>query len=239
MKNIVEVVGGGGLQDEQSKVNLTIHQFAESLGNAIDAKDHCTCSHSEEVAVISQAIGVEMGLSAVKCELLHIAGHLHDIGKIGLPDSILKKSGKLTGEEYEIVKKHPVIGAEIVSPVVSVSGIDKVAGIILHHHERYDGQGYPHGLRGEEIPFGARIIAVADTLSAMASNRPYRDALPFQDIIAEIDACSGSQFDPQVVQAFMEISDKIEEYFINSQDIAEDILVCEITAMNERSALRI
>ncbi|NDV27913.1 HD-GYP domain-containing protein [Desulfovibrio sp. JC010] len=193
--------------------SMTVHQFAESLGNAIDAKDHCTCSHSEEVAVVAQALGVQFGMHPRECELLHIAGHLHDIGKIGLPDAILKKKGKLTAEEYEIVKQHPAMGAEIVKPVASVSGLDRITGIILHHHERYDGGGYPHGLKGEQIPFGARIIAVADTLSAMASNRPYRDAIQFDKIVEEIKSCSGSQFDPQVVSEFLKISDEIGQYF--------------------------
>ena len=193
--------------------SMTVHQFAESLGNAIDAKDHYTCSHSEEVAVVAQALGVQLGLDDRECELLHIAGHLHDIGKIGLPDSILKKEGRLTLEEYEIVKQHPAMGAEIVKPVASVSGLDRITGIILHHHERFDGEGYPYGLKGERIPFGARVIAVADTLSAMASNRPYRKSIDFSKIIKEIKVCSGAQFDPVVVDAFMGITDKVENYF--------------------------
>lgn len=192
---------------------MTIHQFAESLGNAIDAKDHYTCSHSEEVAEVALLLGKQLGMSERECELLHIAGHLHDIGKIGLPDSILKKEGRLTGPEYEIVKQHPAMGAEIVKPVASVAGLESVTGIILHHHERFDGGGYPHGLRGSKIPFGAKVMAVADTVSAMASNRPYRQASEFSKIVAEIKACSGTQFDPVVVEAFLTVSDQIEEYF--------------------------
>lgn len=200
-----------------SVASMTVHQFAESLGNAIDAKDHYTCSHSEEVAVVAQALAVQIGMQQRKCELLHIAGHLHDIGKIGIPDSILKKKGKLTAEEYEIVKRHPSIGAEIVKPVASVSGLDQITEIILHHHERYDGGGYPHGLKGEQIPFGARVIAVADTLSAMASNRPYRNAIQYEKIVEEIAACSGSQFDPLVVSEFLKISDEIGRYFVDGK----------------------
>ncbi|NDV24675.1 HD-GYP domain-containing protein [Desulfovibrio sp. JC022] len=207
---------------DNSVASMTVHQFAESLGNAIDAKDHYTCSHSEEVAVVSQALGVQLGLPERDCELLHIAGHLHDIGKIGLPDSILKKEGRLTDEEYEAVKQHPTIGADIVKPVASVSGLDHITGIILHHHERYDGGGYPHGLKGEQIPFGALIIAVADTLSAMASNRPYRQAIEFGQIVEEIKSCSGSQFDPVVVDAFLEITDSIEQYFTQGSPVIED-----------------
>lgn len=228
MKNIIEVEGTGIGADEQSRINLTIHQFAESLGNAIDAKDHCTCSHSEEVAVVAKALGIQLGLTKSECELLHIAGHLHDIGKIGLPDSILKKQGQLTDEEYEIVKRHPAVGAEIVAPVASTSGLNNVVDMILHHHERFDGNGYPYGLKGKDIPYGARIIAVADTLSAMASTRPYRDAMPFDYIVSEIDSCAGTQFDPEVVNAFIKISDKIELYFKAPQPVSEDVLIAKI-----------
>ena len=205
----------------ENVASMTVHQFAESLGNAIDAKDHYTCSHSEEVAVVAQMLAVELGLPSRECELLHIAGHLHDIGKIGLPDSILKKTGRLTSDEYEVVKMHPAMGADIVKPVASVSGLDQLTGIILHHHERYDGRGYPHGLKGDQIPFGARLIAVADTLSAMASNRPYRDALEFSKIVEEIKDCSGSQFDPLVVGAFLACAEQIEEYFVRGAAIME------------------
>lgn len=200
------------------KINCTIHQFAESLGNAIDAKDPDTCSHSEEVAVVSLEIGLCMGLGAERCELLHIAGHLHDIGKIGVPDSILQKKGGLTAEEFGIVQLHPQVGAGIVAPVTSFAGNDTIARSILHHHERYDGNGYPNGLKGEEIPLEARIIAVADTLSAMANNRPYREALSFSRIVDEIGRCSGTQFDPEVVRVFMQINEHLESYFIQVTD---------------------
>ncbi|MFW5498640.1 MULTISPECIES: HD-GYP domain-containing protein [unclassified Maridesulfovibrio] len=208
-------------EHDNNVASMTVHQFAESLGNAIDAKDHYTCSHSEEVAVVAQALGVQLGLNNQECELLHIAGHLHDIGKIGLPDSILKKEGRLTLEEYETVKKHPAMGAEIVKPVATVSGLDRIPGMILHHHERFDGAGYPYALKGERIPFGARVIAVADTLSAMASNRPYRKAIEFNRIIQEIEACSGTQFDPVVVDAFMGITDQIKNYFLQGSVFGE------------------
>lgn len=223
MKKLLDFFTGRRMRRETENVaSMTVHQFAESLGNAIDAKDHYTCSHSEEVAVVAQMLAVEMGLSPRESELLHIAGHLHDIGKIGLPDSILKKRGRLTEEEYELVKKHPAMGADIVKPVASVAGLDQITGIILHHHERYDGGGYPHGLKGRQIPFGARLIAVADTLSAMASNRPYRKALEFEKIVQEIKDCSGSQFDPAVVDAFLACADRIGEYFAEGAAVVEE-----------------
>lgn len=218
MKKIIDFFSRRKERDS-SVASMTLHQFAESLGNAIDAKDHYTCSHSEEVAVVAQALGVQLGMCDLDCELLHIAGHLHDIGKIGLPDSILKKEGRLTDAEYEMVKQHPSMGADIVKPVASVAGLDRITGMILHHHERYEGGGYPYGFIGDQIPFGARVIAVADTLSAMASNRPYRQAIEFNKIVNEIKSCSGSQFDPAVVTAFMEIVDKIEIYFTQGNSL--------------------
>lgn len=200
-------------------VQMTVHQFAESLSNVIDAKDHCTRSHSEEVAVVSQCLGIRMGLSSRQADILHVAGHLHDIGKIGVPDSILKKRGPLTEAEFRIIQQHPVIGAEIMAPVTSFAGSNGIVKMILHHHERFDGKGYPHGLRGSNIPLGARIIAVADSLSAMLQNRPYREAMTFDQAAAEIQSCSGSQFDPQVVAAFVSARDSIEGYLRSMREV--------------------
>ncbi len=196
----------------QDAVHLTVHVFAESLGNAIDAKDHCTRSHSEEVAILSQAIGQQLGLPPSQADILHIAGHLHDIGKIGIPDAILKKRGALTDPEYRTIKKHPQMGAEIIEPLTSLMGNDAVAKMVLHHHERFDGKGYPHGLAGGDIPLGARIIAVADALSAMLQERPYRPPMSFGAAANEVARCSGSQFDPRVVEAFLDIQDTIRGY---------------------------
>ncbi|WP_291327580.1 HD-GYP domain-containing protein [Desulfovibrio sp. UCD-KL4C] len=214
MRDVIDIVGA--LAEKRASgydlVHETVHQFAESLGNAIDAKDTCTSSHSDEVAVISKALGVQIRLKPDECRALHIAGHLHDIGKIGIPDSILKKKGKLTDEEYEVVKEHPVIGSEIVSPVLVFSGENGITEMILYHHERFDGKGYPAGLKGTDIPFGARIIAVADTLSAIMQDRPYRKAMSFNHALKEIKRCSQTQFDPVVVNALLEVSDKVQRY---------------------------
>lgn len=193
-------------------VQLTVHQFAESLSNIIDAKDHCTHNHSEEVAVMSQTIGQQMGLSAKHSDILHVAGHLHDIGKVGIQDAILKKRGPLTTAEFNIIKRHPEIGAQIIAPVTQLTGKNGIVKMILHHHERYDGKGYPHGLAGLEIPLGARIIAVADSLSAMLQQRPYRKAMSYGEALDEIVACTGTQFDPMVVEAFFDVSDIIRDY---------------------------
>lgn len=189
----------------------TLHQFAESLGEAIDAKDPCTSSHSEQVAEVSAIIAHAMDMPGHDVHLIHIAGHLHDIGKIGIPDAILKKSGLLTDKEWVHIRAHPEIGATIVRPVEAFSAPGGVADIILHHHERFDGSGYPNGLAGENIPLGARIIAVADSLSAMTQDRPYRKGRSFENAVSEITHCSGTLYDPAVVEAFLRVADRTEE----------------------------
>lgn len=189
--------------------SIALQQLVESLMNTIDAEDHVPHDHSRNVAVTSQQIAIALGLDQKTTELIHFAGHLHDIGKIGLPDAILNKQGALTSDEWRWVKKHPEIGEKIVRPVLhfSISGV--VADQILSHHEWYNGAGYPAGLKGEEIPLGSRIIAVADTLSAMMEDRPYRRGTSFDQAVEEIQKCSGTQFDPRVVDSFVGISGKI------------------------------
>lgn len=189
-----------------------VHQMAESLGWAIDAKDPCTWSHSEDVAHVSRHLALAMGLSRDMAEVIHVAGHLHDMGKIGVPDMILSKPSALTAEEWAMIRTHPVVGARIVSPIARMNETG-VTGMILSHHERYDGRGYPDGLCGEAIPLGARIIAVADSLSAMLQRRPYRQGLPFHKAHDEIVRCRETQFDPQVVDAFTMISPTLETHF--------------------------
>jgi HD-GYP domain-containing protein (c-di-GMP phosphodiesterase class II) len=181
---------------------LTLHQLAESLGRAVDAKDAWTCAHSEEVAVVGQILALNLGFSPSQAEMVHLAGHLHDIGKIGIPDAILQKPDVLTRQELELIKRHPVIGEAIVQPVKVLGGHDGVARMIRHHHERYDGSGYPDGLAGRAIPLGARILAVADSLSAMMQERPYKAAMSYTHAEAEILAQAGRMYDPRVVEAF-------------------------------------
>ncbi len=187
----------------------TIHQLAESLGNAVDAKDHCTRCHSQEVAEVAQILALALGLSPAVARLVHVAGHLHDIGKIGLPDAILHKAGPLDPEEWALVRLHPVLGADIVRPVRGMNGPGGIAEIILHHHERLDGSGYPHGLAGDRIPLGARVIAVADSLSAMMQPRPYKGPRSFADALAEIARLSGVQYDPLVVEALLRQPERV------------------------------
>ena len=186
-----------------SQLVLNLHQLAESLGRAVDAKDAWTCSHSEEVAVISRLLALGMGLPPARVEMIHLAGHLHDIGKIGIPDAILQKPAPLTAQEREVIRRHPVIGESIVLPVTALGGRDGVARMIRHHHERFDGGGYPDGLRGDDIPLGARILAVADSLSAMMQVRPYKPAMDFARAESEILAQSGRMYDPAVVGVFL------------------------------------
>ncbi|WP_333654136.1 HD-GYP domain-containing protein [Dissulfurispira sp.] len=191
---------------------LTLHQLSESLGNAVDAKDRLTHNHSQYVAVISYLIALAMGFNAKQADVIHIAGHLHDIGKIGIPDSVLKKTGSFTEQDWEWMRRHPEIGAKIVSPVKFFKSNGGVREIVLYHHERYDGMGYPHNLQGSDIPIGARIVAVADTLSALIQDRPYRKGRDFDAAVEEIRRGSGSQFDPVVVRVFVEIKDNIKQW---------------------------
>ena len=187
-----------------------IHQLAESLGKAIDAKDSHTLAHSEEVAVIAQSLALGMGLDRRLADLIHVAGHLHDIGKIGVPDHVLVKPGPLTAEQWRIMRTHPGLGADILAPLDCLRETG-VADMVRAHHERFDGKGYPHGLSGGRIPLGARVIAVADALSAMLQARPYRPALPFERAAGEILRGAGRHFDPRVVEAFADTKDSLRE----------------------------
>lgn len=189
-----------------------LHQFAEALGNAVDARDAATFHHSEEVAVVSQMLARALGQSPDQAEMVHLAGHLHDIGKIGIPDVVLKKQGPLSPEEWDWMRHHPGIGAAIVNPVDAFRR-HGIADMILCHHERFDGKGYPCRLIGANIPLGARIIAVADTLSALLQDRPYRQRTDLAAACAEIRRCSGTQFDPLVVLALESIMDEVKVFF--------------------------
>jgi HD-GYP domain-containing protein (c-di-GMP phosphodiesterase class II) len=173
-----------------------------SLTSAVDAKDAYTCGHSERVALLARHLAVEAGIGDSFAERAYMTGLLHDVGKIGVPESVLQKTGRLTPEEFEQMKKHPQIGANILKDIKQIS--DLIPGV-LHHHERYDGQGYPGGLIGEDIPVMGRIICLADCFDAMTSNRTYRKALPLEVALTEIRRCSGTQFDPLLTEAFLRI----------------------------------
>ena len=190
-------------------------QTVRALAEAIDAKDAYTRGHSERVGVYASRIARQLGLRPDEIERVYISGILHDIGKIGIPDAIITKPARLTPEEYEEIKKHPEIGARILEPVQFLAN---VVPCVRHHHEWFDGsaRGYPHQLRGDQIPAPSRIILVADTLEAMTSNRPYRDGLPLDVVVRELHKYSGSQFDPTVVDALMRLLEDEGDEFIQT-----------------------
>ncbi|MFT9056434.1 MAG: HD-GYP domain-containing protein [Ethanoligenens sp.] len=182
--------------------NNAFLEVTECLIAALEARDSYTQGHSLRVADMSVEIASAMGFQDENLETLHMAAHLHDIGKIGIPDAILYKPGKLLPEEWERIKQHPEIGYTILSKSKDLSA---VADIVLHHHERWDGKGYPSGLSGQDIPISSRIIAVADTYDAITSNRPYRAFVTPQYALEEIRRSAGTQLDPTVVQIMMEL----------------------------------
>lgn len=187
-----------------------LHELSESLGNAIDAKDTSTKTHSEEVAVVAHQLALTLGMPPAMADVVHIAGHLHDIGKIGIPDNILFKKGTLSPEEWDVIRQHPSMGATILRPLHTFDTCG-ITDMVLQHHERFDGTGYPLGLAGNQIVMGARIIAVADALSAMLQTRPYRAARSFAEAMDELSACSGSHFDPQVIGALHTCRNDVQE----------------------------
>ncbi|PKL50182.1 MAG: hypothetical protein CVV42_04120 [Candidatus Riflebacteria bacterium HGW-Riflebacteria-2] len=203
----------------------------EVLATAIDAKDPYTQGHSRRVTQYSVAIAEEMNLPAKEIEDIRYAGLLHDVGKIGIKDSIIRKPGRLTDEEYAIIKKHPAIGAKILRPVDFLA--DKIPGV-LHHHEYYDGRGYPDHLVGEDIPLAGRIICVADAFDAMTTNRPYRKGLTVKTAIGELKKFSGKQFDPICVEAFLKAFDrKLFQYFEKVEETDDMVLIDDGTEIKE------
>lgn len=197
------------LKKEQKNIKLMISQTVEALAEAIDTKDKYTNGHSRRVAKYSRMIAKKAGKTDEECDEIYIIGLLHDIGKIGIPIAIINKETKLTDEEYEIIKTHTIAGRKILSKI-SISP-DLVLGA-NYHHERYDGKGYPEGKAGEDIPEVARIIAVADAYDAMASKRSYRDALPQDQIRAELVKGVGTQFDPKFALIMIDLIDSDKEY---------------------------
>jgi HD-GYP domain-containing protein (c-di-GMP phosphodiesterase class II) len=186
-----------------ASIETDVHELVEALTTAIDARYPYTKGHSDRVAELALAISQQMGLSREFGYLVHLASHLHDVGKIGIPDAILLKPGKLTLEEFKQITEHSRIGYEILH---KVKQLQTVASIVRHHHERWDGRGYPDGLAAYDISLASRIIAVADSYDAMTSARSYRDSLSQQAALQELQCCCESQFDPAIVTAFLKIN---------------------------------
>ncbi len=200
------------LAEKTKQVELVTLNAIMAIANTIEAKDVYTSGHSNRVARYSVEIARRMGWKEEDIKNLNFMALLHDIGKIGVPDVILNKPHPLNDEEFAIIKKHPAIGGEILKSITAIPNVHIGA---LYHHERYDGKGYPIGLKGEDIPIEARIIAIADTYDAMASNRAYRHALTEESIIEELKKCRGAQLDPMIAKVFI---DMLEEGFFLEQD---------------------
>lgn len=190
------------LLDANEKLEKAYLDTVQTLRYTIEAKDPYTRGHSDRVSAFSVLLGQELGLSDDQLKTLKVGGLFHDIGKIGIPDSILLKESKLTDDEYSQIKNHPSIGAHI---LCNAAVFQEIIPIVKHHHERYDGKGYPSKLVGEQIPYLARVTAVVDAFDAMTSKRAYRNAIPIETVKEEIKRCSGLQFDPVIAEAFLNI----------------------------------
>lgn len=190
------------LHDKNEELERAYLDTIGILRQTVEAKDPYTRGHSDRVSEYSVLIGKKLGLDEKTLHILKIGGLFHDIGKIGIPNSILLKESKLSDEEYSQIKNHPMIGVHMLGDAAIFTDI---LPIVKHHHERYDGRGYPSQLVGDDIPYVARIAAVADTFDAMTSKRSYRDSLPIDVVRAEIERCSGTQFDPNIAKVFLDI----------------------------------
>ncbi len=208
------------LRKQQRKLS---ESMCRSMLLALDAKDQYTYEHSTRVAYYSLILGKELGLNEEQMYELEMSGLFHDLGKIGTPDSILNKPTRLNEEEFEIMKNHPVRSGEILQ---GFADFQNVAKYVKHHHERFDGRGYPNGLKGEDIPLFSRILLIADTFDAMTSSRAYRKGLANSIAFAELEEFSGSQFDPVLASLFIEgmkKEEKKEEKTFHLKIIGKDI----------------
>ncbi len=185
---------------------ITIHDLVDVVVTVLDARDPYTFAHSWRVAELSEMMAERIGLRKEWVERIHVAAHLHDIGKIGVPDYVLHKDGTLSPEEFVVMKTHPVVGHSIVS---KLAVLEDISLYIRHHHERVDGKGYPDGLSGNAIPMGARIIAVADTFDAVTSHRSYRPARSMEQAFEVISACVGTQLCEECVECFLSMKSEI------------------------------
>ena len=196
---MAEDAEGGTIQREPGQRMMPLQDVITALAVAIEAKDPYTWRHSAEVSNWAAKIALQVGLSQAEIEDIKLAGIVHDVGKIHVPEDVLSKPSPLTPTEFDLVKSHAAWGAKILEPL-KMTALER---IVRHHHESFDGQGYPDCLRGEQIPLGARIMTVADAFEAMVSARAYRKARPVEEALAELQRCRGTQFDPLVVDAFL------------------------------------
>lgn len=196
----------------ESRRRNTFLRTMESLASALEARDEYTQGHSQRVCEVSLMLGDKLGFGEDALEELRVGTMLHDIGKIGVPDAVLNKRGRLSAEEFAVMKQHPVIGYEICKPLLLSEG---VLMIIRNHHEKLDGSGYPDGLKGGELPLSLRVVCVADAFDAMSSRRPYRSVMTPAGVLAELSRCAGTQFDPVVVEALKELmhSERMQELY--------------------------
>ncbi|MCX6045174.1 MAG: HD-GYP domain-containing protein [Chloroflexi bacterium] len=203
------------INHELTIANEAIRQLNDelfsTLAKVFDARDPYVGGHAAQVAAYAVAIASELGLAPERIKIIRQSGYLHDIGKIAIPDTILHKPSKLTDAEFQFIKRHPDIGADLVA---SSQCLHHLAPLIRYHHERWDGRGYPAGLMGEEIPLEARILNISDSVEAMASDRPYHRAMSLHEIITEVQRCAGSQFEPAVVEAFVRIAEREGTRFV-------------------------
>jgi putative nucleotidyltransferase with HDIG domain len=210
-----------------------IHKLNEdlliALAEVIDLRDPFTLGHSQYVTRYSVLLAKKLGLSQKSMDLIRNAGLLHDIGKIGIPDAILLKPFPLTPDEYQTIQKHTTLGANILEKAHSLKHLSP---IVRHHHERYDGNGYPDHLKGQDIPIEARIITIADAVEAMASDRPYRRALSFEKIEEELKRNSGSQFDPMIIESMLQILQERNEYILVNSAEKLTVEQCEYAFVN-------
>ena len=197
-------------------LNATFLGTLEALTTSIDAKDKYTCGHSQRVALLTSQLAQAYGLDSDQVERCRIAGLVHDIGKIGVPENVLLKQGGLTDDEFVTIQKHPEIGAHILRDIPQM---EDILGGVLHHHEKYDGSGYPYGLSGNDIPLIARLISLADTFDAMSSSRTYRNAMTRQSVLEEMKVVSGTQFDPELAEVFFNLDFSLwEKMMIDHQE---------------------
>ena len=225
--SIVTIVSGSHKKSEQLFL-----QTVTALSEAVDAKDRYTSGHSKRVAEYARMIAKRMGKTEAEREEIYRAGLLHDVGKIRIPEEIINKPGKLTDEEFNTIKIHPVTGYHILR---SISEESIIAIAAKYHHERYDGRGYPNGLEGDKIPEVARILGVADSYDAMASNRSYRNALPQEVVRSEIEKGRGTQFDPRIADIMLQMIDEDKDYKMKEMDsLKRRVLTVDDEAMNNK-----